>query len=122
MLQTAEQVAKRYNIAARAHGRVRRGQPAEGLRGAGGRQVQRRDRADHRDGRRGRRGDGPAHQGSDGQQPTRASAPGTTYEGISGIKPALPGGVIAAGNASQFSDGAGACVVVSEELRAAAAT
>jgi acetyl-CoA C-acetyltransferase len=40
--------------------------------------------------------------------------PGTTKEGISGIKPALPGGVITAGNASQFSDGAGACVVVSE--------
>jgi acetyl-CoA C-acetyltransferase len=40
---------------------------------------------------------------------------GTTKEGISGIKPALPGGVITAGNASQFSDGAGACVVVSEE-------
>jgi len=39
---------------------------------------------------------------------------GTTKEGISGIKPALPGGVIAAGNASQFSDGAGACVVVHE--------
>jgi acetyl-CoA C-acetyltransferase len=40
---------------------------------------------------------------------------GTTAEGISGIKPAMPGGVIAAGNASQFSDGAGACVLVSEE-------
>jgi len=40
---------------------------------------------------------------------------GTTKEGISGIKPALPGGVITAGNASQFSDGAGACVVVSEQ-------
>jgi len=40
---------------------------------------------------------------------------GTTKEGISGIRPALPGGVISAGNASQFSDGAGACVVVSEE-------
>ncbi|QTD47122.1 acetyl-CoA C-acyltransferase [Ottowia testudinis] len=39
---------------------------------------------------------------------------GTTKEGISGIKPALPGGLITAGNASQFSDGAGACVVVSE--------
>lgn len=43
---------------------------------------------------------------------------GTTKEGISGIKPALPGGVISAGNASQFSDGAGACVVVSEEYAA----
>ena len=41
---------------------------------------------------------------------------GTTVESISGIKPAIPGGVIAAGNASQFSDGAGACVVMSEEL------
>ncbi|MFI4926389.1 MAG: acetyl-CoA C-acyltransferase [Burkholderiales bacterium] len=41
--------------------------------------------------------------------------PGTTKESIAGIKPALPGGVISAGNASQFSDGAGACVVVSEE-------
>src|SRR5690606_34759109 len=40
---------------------------------------------------------------------------GTTKEGISGIKPALLGGLISAGNASQFSDGAGACVVVSEE-------
>jgi acetyl-CoA C-acetyltransferase len=41
--------------------------------------------------------------------------PGTTKEGIRDIRPALPGGVITAGNASQFSDGAGACVVVSEE-------
>jgi len=40
---------------------------------------------------------------------------GTTKEGISGIKPAIPGGVVSAGNASQFSDGAGACVVVSEQ-------
>ena len=39
---------------------------------------------------------------------------GTTKEGISGIKPAMPGGVVTAGNASQFSDGAGACVVTSE--------
>jgi acetyl-CoA C-acetyltransferase len=41
---------------------------------------------------------------------------GTTKEGISGIKPAIPGGVIAAGNASQFSDGAGAVVVMNETL------
>jgi acetyl-CoA C-acetyltransferase len=41
--------------------------------------------------------------------------PGTTKESIAGIRPALPGGLISAGNASQFSDGAGACVVVSEE-------
>ena len=41
---------------------------------------------------------------------------GTTKEGISGIKPAIAGGVISAGNASQFSDGAGACVVMHETL------
>jgi acetyl-CoA C-acetyltransferase len=40
---------------------------------------------------------------------------GTTQEGISGLRSALPGGLITAGNASQFSDGAGACVLVSED-------
>jgi acetyl-CoA C-acetyltransferase len=38
--------------------------------------------------------------------------PDTTYEGVSQIKPAIEGGVIAAGNASQFSDGASAAVVM----------
>jgi acetyl-CoA C-acetyltransferase len=37
----------------------------------------------------------------------------TNYEGVSKIRSATPGGVIAAGNASQFSDGASACVVMS---------
>ncbi|MDH6169049.1 acetyl-CoA C-acetyltransferase [Variovorax boronicumulans] len=41
--------------------------------------------------------------------------PGTTKEGISGIRSAMPGGLISAGNASQFSDGGGACVVVDEK-------
>jgi acetyl-CoA C-acetyltransferase len=40
--------------------------------------------------------------------------PDTTLEGVAKIRSALPGGVVTAGNASQFSDGAGACVVVSE--------
>ena len=40
---------------------------------------------------------------------------GTTKDGISGIRPAIPGGVISAGNASQFSDGGGACVLVDEK-------
>jgi len=40
--------------------------------------------------------------------------PGTTYDSIKGIRSAIPGGVVTAGNASQFSDGAGACVVVSD--------
>ena len=41
--------------------------------------------------------------------------PGTTYEGIKDIRTAVPGGVVTAGNASQFSDGAGACAVVGEK-------
>ncbi len=41
--------------------------------------------------------------------------PGTTYESIKDIRTAVPGGVVTAGNASQFSDGAGACAVVSEK-------
>jgi len=40
----------------------------------------------------------------------------TTYEGVSQIKPAVEGGVIAAGNASQFSDGAGAVVLMERSL------
>src|SRR5690554_148096 len=40
---------------------------------------------------------------------------GTTADALANIRTAMPGGVIAAGNASQFSDGAGACVMVSEE-------
>ena len=44
--------------------------------------------------------------------------PGTTYEGVSQIKPAIEGGVIAAGNASQFSDGAAAQVIMSDKLAA----
>ena len=42
--------------------------------------------------------------------------PETTYEAVSKIRPAIPGGVIAAGNASQFSDGASACVVMDSKL------
>jgi acetyl-CoA C-acetyltransferase len=42
----------------------------------------------------------------------------TTYEGVSQIKPAIEGGVIAAGNASQFSDGASAQVVMSDKMAA----
>jgi len=40
----------------------------------------------------------------------------TTYEGVSKIRSALPGGVISAGNASQFSDGASAAVVMDGKL------
>ncbi len=41
---------------------------------------------------------------------------GTTIEAISGLRSALPGGLVSAGNASQFSDGAGACVLMDDKL------
>ena len=42
--------------------------------------------------------------------------PDTTLEAVAKIRPALPGGVITAGNASQFSDGSSACVVMDAKL------
>ena len=41
---------------------------------------------------------------------------GTTKEGISGLRSAIAGGLISAGNASQFSDGGGAVVVMDEKV------
>jgi acetyl-CoA C-acetyltransferase len=40
----------------------------------------------------------------------------TTIEGVAKIRSAVAGGVITAGNASQFSDGASACVVMNGKL------
>jgi acetyl-CoA C-acetyltransferase len=41
---------------------------------------------------------------------------GTTYDGIKDLRSAVPGGLISAGNASQLSDGAGAVVVMHEKV------
>ena len=40
----------------------------------------------------------------------------TTLEGVAKIRAVLPGGVVTAGNASQFSDGASACVLMHAKL------
>jgi len=42
--------------------------------------------------------------------------PGTTAEALAGLKPVFEGGMITAGNASQLSDGASACVVMDSKL------
>ncbi len=42
--------------------------------------------------------------------------PDTTLEGVAKIRSAMPGGVITAGNASQFSDGSSAAVVMNAKL------
>jgi acetyl-CoA C-acetyltransferase len=43
----------------------------------------------------------------------------TTLEAVRAIRSALPGGVISAGNASQFSDGAACAIVMSDRVAAA---
>ena len=55
------------------------------------------------------------------QKPVRiekdeGNRPETTAEGLTSLKPVVEGGVITAGNASQFSDGASACVVMEARL------
>ncbi len=42
--------------------------------------------------------------------------PDTTLEAVAKLRSAVPGGVVTAGNASQFSDGASACVVMDAKL------
>ncbi len=114
MLQTAEQVAKRYNIS------------REAMDEYGARSQQRACAAQEAGKFKDeiapitvKAGVADAVMGLVTKEVTVSQdeglRPGTTKEGIGGIKPALPGGVITAGNASQFSDGAGACVVVSED-------
>ena len=42
--------------------------------------------------------------------------PNTTLEGLAALRPVVPGGAITAGNASQLSDGASACVVMDASM------
>lgn len=44
--------------------------------------------------------------------------PGTTIEALAALRPVIEGGVVTAGNASQLSDGASACVVVEAGIAA----
>ncbi|MFA7278545.1 MAG: acetyl-CoA C-acyltransferase [Sterolibacterium sp.] len=116
MLQTAEQVAKRYNIprdrqdeyGARSQQRAAAAQAAGkfndeivpmtvtmGVADKATSQLSTREVTIAAD--EGIRGD-------------------TTLEGVAKIRTVFPGGVITAGNASQFSDGAAACVVMNGKL------
>ena len=115
MLQTAEQVAKRYNIArermdqygAASQQKACAAQEAGKFKDEIAPITVMAGVADAQLGLRTKEVTVSADEG------LRA---GTTYEAVAGIKPALPGGVIAAGNASQFSDGGGACIVMNETL------
>jgi acetyl-CoA C-acetyltransferase len=113
MLQTAEQVARRYNVAKERMDRF----GAESQQKACAAQEQGRFKdeivpvtvtAGVADAVMGLRSKEVTVSADEGLRP------GTTFEAVQGIRSAVPGGVVTAGNASQFSDGAGACVVVSE--------
>jgi acetyl-CoA C-acetyltransferase len=111
MLETAETVAKRYKISRERMDQYGAGsqQKAAAALAAGLFQAEISPMtvtagvADAKDGIRTREVTVSADEG------IRA---GTTYEAIKGLRSALPGGLITAGNASQFSDGGGACAVV----------
>ena len=114
MLQTAEQVAKRYNISREAmdeYGAASQQKATAALEAGRFRDeiVPITVTAGVADPVMGLRSKEVTVENDEGIRP------GTTKEAIANIKPAIPGGVIAAGNASQFSDGAGACAVVHEK-------
>ena len=116
MLQTAECVAKRYNVAREAQDRygVQSQQRAAAAAAAGKTRDEivpitvKMKSVDKLTGT-----ETVKEVTLDRDEGIRAD---TTYEGVSQIRPAVEGGVIAAGNASQFSDGAGACVVMDRAL------
>jgi acetyl-CoA C-acetyltransferase len=116
MLETAEIVAKRYNVAKDlqdAYG-VRSQQRAAAARAAG---LFKDEIAPITV----TMGAPDAKTGALGTKQVTASddegiRTDTTIEGVAKIRSAMPGGVITAGNASQFSDGASACVVMNAKL------
>jgi acetyl-CoA C-acetyltransferase len=118
MLQTAETVAARYNIA-------KESQDAYGVR------SQQRAAAAQAEGKfkdeivplTTLMGTADKTTGALGTREVTVAAdegirPDTTLEGVKGIRSAVPGGVVTAGNASQFSDGASACVLMDAKLAA----
>ena len=119
MLDTAEIVAKRYDISRETPGRIQPREPApDGIR-APGRPLQRRTRADQDH----HGGHGQGDQAVSYQEVTLSAdegpRPDTTAEGLAAVKPAKgPGFTITAGNASQLSDGASAAVIMSDKLAA----
>ena len=116
MLQTAEQVAKRYNVPKQAQDEygVRSQVRAAAAQAAGKFNDEIAPMttvmavADKATGRMSR------------QEVTISADEGirgdTTLEVVAKLRSALPGGMITAGNASQFSDGASACVVMNGKL------
>lgn len=116
MLQTAEFVAKKYGISREAQDRY----AAESQRRTAAAQEQGRlsdeivpfrtvmtmtDKAT-----------GQVREQEVTLERDEGNRPETTLQSLAGLKPVIEGGVITAGNASQLSDGASACVVMEAAL------
>jgi len=116
MLQTAEQVAKRYEIPRERQDRYgaesqRRAAAAAAAGKFNDEIVPMKVLAGIAD-----RDTGRLHTAEVTLSADEGIRADTTYGGVAKIRPAMPGGVIAAGNASQFSDGASAAVVVDSKF------
>jgi acetyl-CoA C-acetyltransferase len=116
MLQTAETVARRYHIARERQDEygVRSQQRAASAQAAGlfdAEIVPMTTVMGVADRASGKLGTVEVTIGAD--EGIRAD---TTMDGVAKIRPALPGGVVSAGNASQFSDGASASVLMGARL------
>jgi acetyl-CoA C-acetyltransferase len=116
MLQTAETVAKRYNISKEAQDEygVRSQLRAAAAQAAGKFKDEIAPMTTTM-------GVVDKNTGAIGTREVTISSdegirPDTTLEGVAKIRSAMPGGVITAGNASQFSDGSCACVVMDAKL------
>ena len=59
---------------------------------------------------------GEAHEEEVTLERDEGNRPGTTIDDLAGLDPVVEGGVVTAGNASQLSDGASACVVMDASL------
>ena len=110
MIQTADNVAKRYKISREAQDEYALESQRRTRRRPAGRQVQRRDRA--AEGRETpastRRARSPARRCSTLTK-DEGNRPDTNMEGLAKLKPVMgEGNFITAGNASQLSDGASA--------------
>tara|TARA_B110001454_G_scaffold160646_1_gene150071 strand:+ start:784 stop:1956 length:1173 start_codon:yes stop_codon:yes gene_type:complete len=116
MLQTAETVASRYNISRDVQDeyafRSQQRTAAAQASGAFDAEIMAVDAVMAvQDKATGEVSHTPVHISKD-----EGNRPETTLEGLQSLKPVVEGGVVTAGNASQLSDGASACVVMEAKL------
>ena len=113
---TAERVAQHYGIAREAGGPIRAGQPPEGPRRAGRRQVRSRRSCPCRSPSPRRTRSRSSARPKSNSRWTKVRAPILRWRRLAKLKPAsTPHGTVTAGNSSQTSDGAAAAVVMSDE-------